>query len=119
MLVVLFHFTIRYDELFGHSSAPAAALPWGYLGVNLFFMISGFVIFMTLEKTRHSLDFVVSRFSRLYPAYWAAVILTFLLTHYIGLPGKLVGIETALLNLSMVHSFFNVPNVDGVYWTLD
>ncbi len=119
MLVVLFHFTTRYDELFGHAGAPAAALPWGYLGVNLFFMISGFVIFMTLEKTRQSLDFVVSRFSRLYPAYWAAVILTFLLTHWLGLPGKLVGGETALLNLSMVHSFFNIPNVDGVYWTLE
>lgn len=119
MLVVLFHFTTRYDELFGHSAAPVAALPWGYLGVNLFFMISGFVIFMTLEKTRQSLDFVVSRFSRLYPAYWVAVILTFVLTHWLGLPGKVVGAETALLNLSMVHSFFNIPNVDGVYWTLE
>lgn len=119
MLVVLFHFTTRYDELFGHTSAPAAALPWGYLGVNLFFMISGFVIFMTLEKTRHSLDFVVSRFSRLYPAYWAAVILTFLVTHWLGLPGKMVGAQAALLNLSMLHSFFNIPNVDGVYWTLE
>lgn len=119
MLVVLFHYTTRYDELFGHSSAAAAALPWGYLGVNLFFMISGFVIFMTLEKTRQSLDFVVSRFSRLYPAYWAAVILTFLVTHWLGLPGKMVGGQAALLNLSMVHSFFNIPNVDGVYWTLE
>jgi peptidoglycan/LPS O-acetylase OafA/YrhL len=119
MLVVLFHFTTRYDELFGHSTAPIAALPWGHLGVNLFFMISGFVIFMTLEKTRQSLDFVVSRFSRLYPAYWAAVLLTFVLTHWLGLPGKLVGADTALANLSMVHSFFNIPNVDGVYWTLE
>jgi peptidoglycan/LPS O-acetylase OafA/YrhL len=74
---------------------------------------------MTLEKTHRSLDFVVSRFSRLYPAYWAAVVLTFLCTHWLGLPGKLVGTETALLNLTMVHSFFNIPNVDGVYWTLE
>ncbi|MEO7493614.1 MAG: acyltransferase [Massilia sp.] len=119
MLVVLFHYTTRYDELFHHTAAPFASVPWGHLGVNLFFMISGFVIFMTLEKTRHSMDFVVSRFSRLYPAFWAAVILTFLLTHLLGLPGKLVDGHTALLNLTMLHSFLNVPNVDGVYWTLE
>jgi peptidoglycan/LPS O-acetylase OafA/YrhL len=119
MLVVLFHYTTRYDELFQHTAAPAFAVPWGHLGVNLFFMISGFVIFMTLERTSHSMDFVVSRFSRLYPAFWAAVIVTFALTHWLGLPGKLVGLPTALLNMTMLHSFLNVTSVDGVYWTLE
>ncbi|HZV67484.1 MAG TPA: acyltransferase [Telluria sp.] len=119
MLVVLFHYTTRYDELYQHNAAPFFQLPWGHLGVNLFFMISGFVIFMTIEKTRHSLDFVVSRFSRLYPAYWAAILLTLALTHWLGLPGKLVDIAAATANLSMLHSFVNIPSVDGVYWTLE
>jgi peptidoglycan/LPS O-acetylase OafA/YrhL len=119
MLVVLFHYTTRYDELFGHVTPPAGSLPWGHYGVNLFFMISGFVIFMTLEKTRQPLDFVVSRFSRLYPAFWLAVIMTFLVTHWLGLPGKLVSFDTALLNLTMVHSFFGISHVDSVYWTLE
>jgi peptidoglycan/LPS O-acetylase OafA/YrhL len=118
LMVVLFHYTTRYGELFGHVAPPAAALPWGYLGVNLFFMISGFVIFMTLEKTRRPMDFVVSRFSRLYPAYWAAVALTCAAVHLLGLPGKEVAPLTALYNLSMVQGWFNVAPVDGVYWTL-
>lgn len=119
ILVVLFHYTTRFEELFGHTQAPAFSVPWGHLGVNLFFEISGFVIFMTLARTRQPMDFVVSRFSRLYPVYWAAVLLTFLVVGMLGLPGKEVGLGTALANLSMVHSLFGVPNVDGVYWTLE
>ncbi len=117
--VVLFHYTTRYDALYGHTAAPWFSVPWGHVGVNLFFMISGFVIFMTLERTPRPMDFVVSRFSRLYPAYWGALLLTFGLTHLLGLPGKTVGWEALLVNLSMVQGMFGVAHVDGVYWTLE
>lgn len=119
LAVVLFHYTTRYDQLFGHAQPPALSFPYGYLGVNLFFMISGFVIFMTLERTARPMDFVVSRFSRLYPAYWGAILLTFALTHAIGLPGKTVGWDVLLVNVTMVQGFFGVAHVDGVYWTLE
>lgn len=118
LLVVGFHYTTRYQDLYGHTSAPLVSLPWGHYGVNLFFMISGFVIFMTLERTQRPMDFVVSRFSRLYPAYWGALLLTFGLTHLIGLPGKEAGWPTLLANLSMVQELAGVAHVDGVYWTL-
>ncbi len=119
LAVVLFHYTTRYDQLFGHVEAPLVAFPHGWLGVNLFFMISGFVIFMTLERTARPMDFVVSRFSRLYPAYWGAIVLTFAMTHAIGLPGKTVGWDVLAVNVTMVQGFFGVPHVDGVYWTLE
>lgn len=119
VLVMLFHFTSQYDRLFGHVSPPALAVPWGHLGVNLFFMISGFVIFMTLHRVRRPMDFVVSRFSRLFPVFWVAVVMTFLLTHFFELPDKTVGIGTAVLNLFMIHGLFKVPHVDSVYWTLE
>lgn len=130
MAVVLFHYFTKYEELFGHNTPPVFSLPWGsyngvhlfslgHYGVNLFFMISGFVIFMTLERTKAPMDFVVSRFSRLFPAYWAAVALTFSVVLLLGLPGKEVSFAQALANFSMVQSFFNVPHVDGVYWTLE
>lgn len=116
--VVLFHYTTRYQELYGHVSPPLFFFSYGYYGVDLFFMISGFVIFMTLEKTRHAADFMVSRFSRLYPAYWAAIVLTFTLVHVLGLPGREVTLRDALINLTMFQEFFKTPHVDGVYWTL-
>jgi len=117
--VMAFHYTTRYDELYGFGRPLPVYVPWGYLGVNLFFVISGFVIFMTLERTRTSLDFVVSRFSRLFPAYWTAVAVTFVVTAAFGLPGKVVGVRDAVLNLLMIHGLFHVPHLDGVYWTLE
>jgi peptidoglycan/LPS O-acetylase OafA/YrhL len=119
MAVVLFHLTTRYMELFSFKSPPSFSFVYGHFGVNLFFIISGFVIFMTLEKTARPFDFVVSRFSRLFPVYWVAIFVTFAITHWLGLPGKLVSIGSALANMLMLHGLFRVPHVDGVYWTLE
>ena len=65
------------------------------------------------------MDFVVSRFSRLFPAYWVSIIITFVIPHLLGLPGKLVDVAMAFGNLIMIHGFFRIPHVDGVYWTLE
>lgn len=70
VLVVLFH--LKMD-----TGNPDYGLHLGMTGVDLFFLISGFVIFMTLRKTSSSNDFVISRFIRLYPTYWACVSFTF------------------------------------------
>ena len=117
--VVLFHYTTRFAELYQPTPAAAVSFQGGQYGVNLFFIISGFVIFMTLERTRRSSDFVVSRFSRLFPAYWVSIALTFVITHWLGLPGKLVDAPSAVANMLMLHGLFHVPHVDGVYWTLE
>lgn len=119
LAVVLFHYTTRFTELYQPGYVPLFSVPYGYYGVNLFFIISGFVIFMTLERTTRPMDFVLSRFSRLFPSYWIAIILTFAVTHWLGLPGKLVDLGPAMANVFMVHSIFGVPHVDGVYWTLE
>lgn len=116
--VVLFHYTTRYQELYGHTTQPLVRFDLGHHGVNLFFMISGFVIFMTLNKTRRTADFVISRFSRLYPTYWAAVCITFALMHRFELPGKAVPIHVLAVNLTMFQEMFGVKHVDNVYWTL-
>jgi peptidoglycan/LPS O-acetylase OafA/YrhL len=118
LFVVLFHYTVRYGQIYGHLKEPPVKISYGHYGVHLFFIISGFVIFLTLERTKNPLDFVVSRISRLYPAYWAAIVVTFLLVSFFGLPGREVSPGHAVLNLTMLQSWFNVPSVDGVYWTL-
>lgn len=118
-LVMLFHYTTRYEQIYGHETLPSVSVPWGHYGVNLFFMISGFVIFMTLHRVKRPMDFIVSRFSRLFPAFWAAIIITFLLTHAFALPDKTVSASVAGMNLFMIHGLFKIPHVDGVYWTLE
>lgn len=117
LAVLVFHYTTRYDNLYGHP-ALVPDFRVGEYGVQLFFMISGFVIFMSLERTRTSLDFAVSRASRLYPVYWAAVLLTFAVTAAFGLPGLESRPWEALVNLTMLQRLFGVPHVDDMYWTL-
>lgn len=116
--VVAFHYTTRFDGLFLHTADLSISAPSGFLGVNLFFGISGFVIFMTIDKISRPSEFVVSRFARLYPAYWAAVLITWALVTLMGLPGYSVTLWQAIANLAMFHTYFGVPDVDGVYWSL-
>ena len=116
--VLTYHYFFRYNEIYGH---PSIATSWSYFGsygVQLFFMVSGFVIYWSIGSIKRPLDFVISRFSRLYPVYWCAVVFTFTLVYYFGLPGREVSFFQALVNLTMLQSYLKVPSVDGVYWTL-
>lgn len=116
--VLVYHYVWRYDLLFGHAFPVGSLVTVGRLGVPLFFVISGFVIYWTLNRTPHALDFAVARFSRLYPAYWAAVVVTYAAVLVCGLPGREVTAVEAMINLSMLQEFLFVEHVDGVYWTL-
>ncbi len=118
LAVVLFHYTTRYGELYGHRGALPFDLPWGHFGVQLFFGISGFVIFMTLERTRTLADFAVSRFSRLYPAYWAAMLLTGGAVLAAGMDELALSPAAFAANATMLQGFAGLDSVDGVYWTL-
>lgn len=119
LVVVLFHYTTRFQELFPDAPRTSLSMKYGHYGVNLFFIISGFVIFMTLQRTVRPMDFVISRFSRLFPTFWISIVVTFTVTHWLGLPIKTVGISTAIANAAMVHGLFGFEHVDGVYWTLE
>ncbi|MEK4129105.1 acyltransferase [Solibacillus sp. FSL W8-0474] len=68
LAVVIFHYTTRYNELFGHEKSSYLNFTFGHMGVNLFFMISGFVIFMTLRRINNVKEFAIKRAFRLYPA---------------------------------------------------
>jgi|TARA_B110000261_G_C13082207_1_gene356386 peptidoglycan/LPS O-acetylase OafA/YrhL len=116
--VVLFHYFFRYNQIYTHENISSNLFSYSKYGIGLFFIISGFVILWSLSNIKKPLDFIVSRFSRLYPVYWAAISFTFLFVSLIGLPGREVTITTFFGNFLMFHNYFNIPHVDGVYWTL-
>lgn len=90
---------------------------FGWIGVEIFFVISGFVICMSCWG-RTPKDFFVSRVIRLYPAYWVGVVFTTVALFVLpGVWERPQG-RDILLNFTMLQSGSNVPDVDIVYWTL-
>lgn len=121
MAVVFFHYTFRGYAEGAYSPIEFPVMGefsrYGYLGVHLFFMISGFVILLS-AMNRTAISFASSRFIRLYPAFWAGVTVSAIIIYLFGMPHFSVGMSQYLMNLTMVSGFVGIEHVDGVYWTL-
>ncbi len=105
-----------------HLPSASHTLIYGFLGVEVFFLISGFVIGMSAWG-RTPRQFAAARVARLFPAFWVCVLLTAavvtLLPVTTGVPvtGAPTGAQIAV-NLTMLAEPLGVPLVDTVYWTL-
>lgn len=121
MLVVYFHFGLFSDA---KPDFPAAqqdrAWPWmdhltgnGWVGVQVFFVISGFVIVASADRSTPG-GFLKRRAIRILPALWIYTLIAFTIRYMAGEPLSL-----------LLDSFFRSiilfpigPYVDGVVWTL-
>lgn len=87
LLVICFHYFSRWTPPlssqnlypYGDRFAGVALFDHGYLGVELFFIVSGFVISLTLFNSRDWMDFALRRFARLFPSMLLCSALTFAL----------------------------------------
>lgn len=118
LAVVVYHMANAYDTFYPGAEPSPVSVWWGMFGVQLFFMISGFVILMSAQRAERPSDFAISRVSRLYPAYWIALILSIVVSLVFRVPHEPLSWTDRLLNFTMVQRWFLVPNVDDVYWTL-
>lgn len=110
-------FTHLYLPLLGDVWVLRELLDVGKLGVLWFFMISGVVIPFSLrpepDGARH---FVISRFMRLYPAYWLSLLVYLLMLQLSG--AAMPTWPQVLANLSMLQAALGFADVIGLYWTL-
>lgn len=121
LAVVFYHYAFR-----GYAANDMSIMPYpllarfakyGYLSVNLFFMISGFVILMTAAEGSLR-RFIVSRITRLYPVFWICCTVTFVTTLILGGERYFATASQYLINLTMLSEFFNAQPIDGAYWSL-
>jgi peptidoglycan/LPS O-acetylase OafA/YrhL len=121
--VVFFHY---FDGL--KSRNPLAIfLNHGYLAVDLFFVLSGFVmtlnyrlLFRDQLSVKAYFVFLGRRIARVYPLYLAGTIAGFLLVLAHQLEGPRPGelLKTALLNLGMLQCWVGAGSLDAPGWSI-
>jgi len=113
--VVYLHIVHPYPNLF-----PI----FGKFGVDIFFVISGFVMALVISKGQSSSIFAISRISRIIPLYWMLTILVFLLA--LIKPSLLASTHADVTHL--ILSLFFIPHfrefgtlhpILAVGWTLN
>jgi exopolysaccharide production protein ExoZ len=108
MLVVLVH--INNVEHKYYSTHFLRAGSWGWIGVDIFFVISGVVISLVTERqfqnTQSALTFLYHRFTRILPIYWFYYSLC--LVAYLYRPELFNTSEGH--HADLLRSFFLIPN---------
>lgn len=128
LLVLLFHFTARIPpEHMAAAESPLLVINWGWIGVFLFFVISGYCISETLSRNEGAPLFLFRRAVRIYPAYILAVTIAFILVSLTPVPeydlksGTFYFIQSSgieyIANLLFLREL-GFPWIDGVYWSL-
>jgi peptidoglycan/LPS O-acetylase OafA/YrhL len=119
--VVVFHYAFRGAAADGYTMVHvpewAAVARYGYLGVDLFFIISGFVIAWSAAG-RTAVSFGIARAARIYPGFLVCMSLTFLFCMSLGGPRFAVTEQQWLANLFIVAPALRQPFMDGVYWSI-
>ncbi|WP_067584001.1 acyltransferase family protein [Endozoicomonas ascidiicola] len=111
--VVLYHLVSRPES----DAFPllSEVTQYGYLGVSLFFMISGFVIVFS-AMNRSAMAFALSRLMRLYPTLWVGVAFTVFVTWMFA--DSSYSFSHVMSNLTLLQNTLGFDDIDGIYWTL-
>ncbi len=121
--VAVFHFNqirVRDGSLYDRANA------WGWLGVAVFFVLSGYCVQTAADREHTPRVFLLRRFARLYPAYLFSVVAVVLfcvarkytsgLNDFITLPTSVGGwLATLTLTTTPVTDH---PTINWVYWSL-
>ena len=110
IMVAIFHL--------GGKALPV--LNYGWLGVELFFVLSGFIICWSLPVDYKFSDmgiFIWKRIVRIEPPYVASIILILIINGIVLSQPKIDWINL-IMHLGYLNNFGNKPYLNPVYWTL-
>lgn len=119
LAVLFYHYTSGYERIVGPHIRPVPDVEYGYLGVDLFFVISGFVIAWTLQRSSSLADFAFGRIARLYPAYLAGAVITGIVVFGFKFnPTHILTSDIAWNAIIGLPQLVKAQNLDASYWTL-
>ena len=127
--VVWFHFA-NGNVHFLHEGLLKQSGAYGWLGVDIFFVISGFILPYSLFRARYRPStvnyarFLWKRISRLDPPYLASLVIVLMLGYLSTVVPTYRGSQpnysmvTILMHLGYINAFFGRPWLNAVYWSL-
>ena len=129
ILVVYYHYSNRLPhQTLGATDAATLISHEGKLGVYIFFVISGFLIALSMESCRTLSDFYVKRISRIWPLFILASTIIFVFLTVFTPPSVLDGPKQFYENgrppfTEFVGQLFFLRDlgfdwVDGVFWSI-
>jgi peptidoglycan/LPS O-acetylase OafA/YrhL len=133
--VVFFHFRFDIYEATSYLDLFKPILNRGYLGVDLFFFLSGFILGYVylddylenrLPRSQIVKDFFIKRFARLYPVYFSTTLAAYLL-YYVAIQSghefqwnsaSNFNVLNLVKNLFGVQSWDGSPSLNGPSWSV-
>jgi peptidoglycan/LPS O-acetylase OafA/YrhL len=98
LLVVVFHFTYLRRTLLPYGNlTDIPPFNIGWVGVQLFFIISGFVVAHTLTRAQNAKQFILKRITRIYPSLFLILPIVFFCQRFI--PSSIFKEESTVFNL--------------------
>lgn len=99
---------------------------FGYLGVSVFFVISGFVIAASTSNDvitfKYFGKFLVKRQTRLDPNYWASITLDIVLSviavRFLAINTPIPNLESIAAHMLYLQEFLGIRQIAAIYWTL-
>lgn len=128
--VMLFHLgtgDLRAPLSRALSSVSTAAFGYGWIGVHVFFTLSGFVIAHSLGRTRLSpwsaLRFSLRRQVRLDPPYWCAIAVGAVLASIAArmrpsVPRFVPSVADVVAHVFYANDLLGRPGISSVFWSL-
>ncbi|MFJ1258965.1 acyltransferase family protein [Cupriavidus sp. CuC1] len=112
LAVVLYHYTAHDFE-----TAAAPVTRFGFLGVPFFFIISGFVITMSLSGSSSPTKFLIDRAIRLYPSFFFCSVITVGFVAFLT-NGPYFTVYDFFANMTMFGGELHARRINGAYWSL-
>lgn len=126
-IIVVYHLHEYIPQLwpgrtaFGETGRTAHVLGFLWIGVDLFYVLSGFFIGSAVLRpvVWNPLAFLKSRLTRILPAYYISIVVTLVLLDP-GMVSSLVGWIHISMHLLMLHNLqeWTMFSINGPYWTL-
>ena len=127
LAVCFFHFTSG-QSYFAEVSYLRPAGAFGWIGVEVFFVISGFIVPYAMKQANYTLSlwprFMAKRLIRLEPPYLVSIVLVMALglasSVAPGFRGPPIDWSVPLIaaHLGYINAFVGMPWINPVYWSL-